>query len=144
MAAAAVLAAQSPTGALSHEVRWHALATWALAEASLSRPDDDWLRVGADRAVQFLVDTLSANAGGELLARTLDTPTKQWCLQLLDVLSRPSSVGPSSLVHHLNGLGIEEGQPPGRIGETLDRLVRALPRGYLERLRSQNQSKQTL
>jgi Ca-activated chloride channel family protein len=130
-ALAALMAAQSRTGSLSHDVRWHALASWALVEASAALPDDPWLRASTDRAVRFLADLLSSRSAGESLASSLDEPTARWCVQFLFWLSDEQLPGRTTVEDYLSMLEAEEAGLSDPALRALDRLVEALPNGNL-------------
>ena len=70
-AVAALLAAQRGSGAIAEDVAVHAVATWALAEAAASLPNDPWIGQARQKASDYLVhlakpDGWPARPGGAI------------------------------------------------------------------------------
>jgi Ca-activated chloride channel family protein len=85
-ALAALLAAQTPEGAIAHDVKVHAVATWAIAEASVRMRDDPWVNEARKKATTYLrglaVDGgWPAEPGGEA-----DADASRWALMVLEWL----------------------------------------------------------
>jgi len=139
-ALAALLAAQHSSGAIASDAGVHAIGTWALAEAAINAPGDAPLAQARDKALNELVRI--ARSGGPL-----DDDAVRWVRLVLGSI-RPDAAAslaapegaPSKryaqLVARLDA-GKSGMKPPPVAGRSpFERLIGALPRGYLKVLRA--------
>jgi hypothetical protein len=141
-AVAALLAGQTVDGAISYELRIHALATWALAEAAAAMPEDPWIREATELAERYLFENATQEGWPRTPGGEMDAEATRWCLLVAgwirpdrtpEVVSPPTD--PSGAYGRLQvalaaartGTAVEP--PSGR--RPFDRLVRAVPAGRL-------------
>jgi len=144
-ALAALLGAQRPSGAIADDVAVHAVATWALAEASAVLPRDTWVATARSKAVDYLSslalkDGWPARPGGAVGAEAT-----RWARLVMGAI-RPSSIAsipkpkddPSGNFAKLTrsltaGRGSATALASGRA--PFDRLVATVGRGHLKVVR---------
>jgi Ca-activated chloride channel family protein len=139
---AAILAGQMTGGAISRELRVHAVATWALAEAAAALPEDPWVREAAALSQRYLFENATPAGWPSMSEGEMDAESTRWCLlvagwigpdRVPEVALPPSD--PDGAYERLQealeavrtGTAIEP--PSGR--RPFDRLVRAIPAGRL-------------
>jgi hypothetical protein len=136
-ALAALLAAQSPSGAVARDLRLQAVATWALAEAAAALPDESWVREADARATDYLI-----HHADRVATKEIHSETGQW-LSLVLSMVRPEQfpeVAPApgetsrSLRRLADALAAARTGAAGerRAGDhPFDRLVGSIPLGHL-------------
>jgi len=142
-ALAALLAAQTPEGAVAHDVRVQAISTWALAEAAAALPEDPWVEAASGKAIAYLAglagkDGWPARPGGEMHAESTwwARLVTLWILKekspTIPVPAGEASVEYTRLRKALAAAnsGDSIGKPPGR--QPFDRLLVAVGRGHLK------------
>lgn len=142
-ALAALLGAQTPSGAIAEDTRTQALAAWALAEAAEAAPRDPWVRSAADKAVADLVQRTIASSNGSP-ARPLDAEGARWARLVLGWL-RPAkalrieapsgdpSKPYSELTLAVSAAGVTARTSPGRT--PWERLLHSVRLGHLKLVR---------
>lgn len=128
-ALAALLAAQRKGGAISDDLRVHALATWALAEAAVRCKDEPWVARASKEAASHLAT----------IAKGADDEGKRWARLALAVAApatprpdAPASAGSAEWKRLAAALQAVP-SPASRIagGEPFDRLCANARRGHL-------------
>jgi Ca-activated chloride channel family protein len=80
---AALLAAQTPEGAIAERVVVHAIATWALLEAAAAEPNDPWVVEAAGRAEAYLPKLATPEGWPQRPGGPVDAEATRWALLAL-------------------------------------------------------------
>jgi hypothetical protein len=114
-ALAALLAAQVPDGAIAEDVKTHAIATWALAEAAAAMPKETWIAAARTKAVGYLVQLAEPDGWPKRPDGKLDGEATRWAMLVLSKV-QPSAVTAVKM-------------PMGDPSEEYDRLRHAISAG---------------
>jgi len=142
-ALAALLAAQSRSGAISDSVPVHAAATWALAEAARSLPNDAWVRQAQKTAADYLIQLREPTGWPARAHGAVDAEATRWARLVLgwvaptSVPAVPMPAGePSRRYTQLRAAiaaAASGAAPPASTGSSaFERLVRSIGRGNLK------------
>ena len=121
-ALAALLAAQVADGAIAEDVKTHAIATWALAEAAAAMRKEPWIADARTKAVGYLAQLAGPNGWPKRPDGKLDGEATRWAMLVL------SRVQPSAVT--------ELKMPMGNPSEEYKRLRDAIFAGKVVRQRS--------
>lgn len=145
-ALAALLAAQRESGAVATDVTVHAIATWALVEASRHARGDAWVMQASIKAVDYLANLAYPEGWPPRPGRDAGAEPTRWAKLVLGMI-QPDSVGktpgpkgePSVEYVQLRAAlaaARSGAKPPDATGRSpFDRLLRALGRGHLKVVR---------
>jgi Ca-activated chloride channel family protein len=145
-ALAALLAAQVGSGAIASDVKAHAVATWALAEAAIRAPGDPWIAQARTKALDYLVHIAQPLGWPKRPQGAFDADATRWArlvvgsIRPLAVESIPVPTGEATL-HYAQlraalAAARSGAKPPKVAGQSsFERLVRAIGRGKLKVLK---------
>jgi hypothetical protein len=137
---AALLAAQRPDGAITADMRIHAIATWALAEASAALAEDRWVERAARSAGARLGAAMRPEGWARVATGPIDAETTAWCALVLGWIDPerviPASHGAQSeplatLLRAFDTGEVGAGVPRGQ-RSPFERLLAAIPLRHLK------------